>query len=180
MLYGTITEFVEYPCSERFNKSQSLSSTWPRSLSKSVPPFDSGVISIWILPVYFRRGKYLTLVSSYFYSFPPSLTFPTFPFPSSQCPIMCAGPRFEYHWQDTQSQLYKKPTKMSAPDYVDCLMTWVQSQLDDESVFPSKIGVPFPSNFQSTIKSILRRLFRVYAHVYNHHFAQICALSIEG
>lgn len=26
---------------------------------------------------------------------------------------MCAGPRFEYHWQDGVH--FKKPTKMSAP-----------------------------------------------------------------
>lgn len=52
--------------------------------------------------------------------------------------------------------------------------------LDDESIFPSKVGVPFQANFQATVKSILRRLFRVYAHIYNHHFAHICALSVEA
>lgn len=41
-------------------------------------------------------------------------------------------------------------------------------------------GVPFPPNFQATVKSILRRLFRVYAHIYNHHFAHVCALSVEA
>jgi len=30
-----------------------------------------------------------------------------------ECPVMCAGPRFEYHWQDGVH--FKKPTKMSAP-----------------------------------------------------------------
>ena len=35
---------------------------------------------------------------------------------------------------------FKKPVKVSAPEYVDYLMTWVQEQLDDESIFPSKIG----------------------------------------
>lgn len=59
-------------------------------------------------------------------------------------------------------------------------MNWVQGMLDDEKIFPSKIGVPFPPNFLATIKSIVRRLFRVYAHLYNHHFAQLCALSIEA
>ncbi len=98
----------------------------------------------------------------------------------SECPVMCAGSRFEYHWQDANSALYRRPTKMSAPEYVDCLMNWVQSQLDDESLFPSKVGVAFPNNFAAVVKSILRRLFRVYAHIYNHHFAQVCALSIEA
>jgi hypothetical protein len=34
----------------------------------------------------------------------------------------------------------KKPTALSAPLYVEALMTWVQNQLDDEKVFPQKIG----------------------------------------
>lgn len=41
-------------------------------------------------------------------------------------------------------------------------------------------GVPFPKNFRETVRNIVRRLFRVYAHLYNHHFAQLCALSLEG
>jgi hypothetical protein len=49
-------------------------------------------------------------------------------------------------------------------------MTWVQKLLDDESVFPSKIGVPFPRNFHSVTKQIFKRLFRVYAHIYHAHF----------
>jgi hypothetical protein len=32
----------------------------------------------------------------------------------------------------------------------------------------------------NTAKTILRRLFRVYAHIYHQHFDQICALGIEG
>ncbi|KAG9128322.1 DNA polymerase zeta [Ceratobasidium sp. 392] len=95
-----------------------------------------------------------------------------------QCPIMSAGPRYEYLWEDGVT--YKRPTKLSAPDYVDALMNWVQGLLDDEKVFPNKIGVPFPRNFQSTVKTIVRRLFRVYAHLYSHHFEQIAALGIEA
>ncbi|GAA95064.1 uncharacterized protein L969DRAFT_89371 [Mixia osmundae IAM 14324] len=94
------------------------------------------------------------------------------------CPLMTAGPRYEYQWQDGVK--YKKPERLSAPAYVDVLMNWVQGQLDDEAIFPSKMGVPFPKTFHQTIKSIVRRLFRVYAHLYNHHFAQMCALSIEA
>ena len=79
-----------------------------------------------------------------------------------------------------------------------------QDQLDDETLFPSKIGVPFPPNFQvrhkdifigprytfgsiygsmglfvliktvallqTIAKTILKRLFRVYAHIYHQHF----------
>ena len=74
----------------------------------------------------------------------------------------------QYHWADGNQ--VKKPIKCSAPKYIDFLMTWVQDQLDDESLFPSKIGVPFPNNFLTNAKTILKRLFRVYAHVYHQHF----------
>ena len=68
------------------------------------------------------------------------------------CPIMSAGPKYEYHWADGRS--VKKPIKCSAPKYIDFLMTWVQDQLDDESLFPSKIGVPFPKDFMLIGKMI--------------------------
>ncbi|KAG5458569.1 MAG: Mps1 binder-like protein, partial [Olpidium bornovanus] len=86
--------------------------------------------------------------------------------------------QYEYHWCDGQQ--FKKPTKVSAPEYVDYLMTWVQSQLDDENVFPSKIGVPFPKNFPSVVKNIFKRLFRVYAHIYHSHFPKIVSLGEEA
>jgi MOB kinase activator 1 len=52
--------------------------------------------------------------------------------------VVFSGPKYEYHWADGQT--VKKPIKCSAPKYIDYLMTWVQDQLDDESLFPSKIG----------------------------------------
>lgn len=67
--------------------------------------------------------------------------------------------RYEYHWADGSN---KKPIKVSAPDYVDHLFQWVQKQLDDETIFPSKIGVPFPKDFDAIVKNIFKRLFRVY------------------
>jgi len=59
---------------------------------------------------------------------------------------------------------------------------------EDRSVFLAlladyqltRAGVKFPSTFINTAKTILRRLFRVYAHIYHQHFDQICALGIEG
>jgi len=95
-----------------------------------------------------------------------------------ECPIMSAGPRYEYLWEDGVK--YKRPTKLPAPEYVDALMNWAQTILDDENVFPNKIGVPFPRNFRDTVRTIVRRLFRVYAHIYSNHFDHICALGIEG
>ena len=59
------------------------------------------------------------------------------PKPWMFCPILNA-PRFEYLWQDSEN--YKRPTKMPAPEYIEHLMAWVQGNIDNESMFPSRIG----------------------------------------
>ena len=41
------------------------------------------------------------------------------------------------------------------------------------------IGVPFPKNFLAMMKTIFKRLFRVYAHIYHTHFQIIMALGLE-
>ena len=69
-----------------------------------------------------------------------------------RCPVMSAGPKYEYHWADGQT--VKKPIKCSAPKYIDYLMTWVQDQLDDESLFPSKIGKQFNTNNDNILTPI--------------------------
>jgi MOB kinase activator 1 len=54
--------------------------------------------------------------------------------------------RFEYLWQDSEN--YKRPTKMSAPEYIEHLMAWVQGNIDNEQMFPSRTGMPFfPSSY---------------------------------
>eukprot|EP00696_Hemimastix_kukwesjijk_P019584 gnl/Hemi2/8908_TR3084_c0_g1_i1.p3 gnl/Hemi2/8908_TR3084_c0_g1~~gnl/Hemi2/8908_TR3084_c0_g1_i1.p3 ORF type:complete len:265 (+),score=62.17 gnl/Hemi2/8908_TR3084_c0_g1_i1:1195-1989(+) len=94
----------------------------------------------------------------------------------SSCPIMSAGPAYEYFWADGQE--IKKAIPVSAPQYVDYLMSWIQNQLDDESLFPSQFGVPFPPSFRNIIKNITKRLFRVYAHIYHSHFDTVVNLGI--
>ncbi|GJJ72832.1 MOB kinase activator 1 [Entomortierella parvispora] len=94
------------------------------------------------------------------------------------CPVMSAGPKYEYHWKDDFQ--FKKPARVSAPVYVDHLMSWVQAQLDNEAIFPSKIGVEFPANFKTLVTDIFRRLFRVYAHIYATHFSVIVSLGEEA
>merc|ERR1712070_1073884 len=76
-------------------------------------------------------------------------------------------------------QTIKKPITCSAPRYVDYLMTWVQNQLDDEKLFPTQLGVPFPHDFVERVQNIFKRLFRVYAHIYYCHFEKMTALGAE-
>ena len=89
---------------------------------------------------------------------------------NESCPVMSAGEKYQYYWADGVK--VKTPEKVSAPVYVDKLMEWVSEQLDDESVIPTTTD-SFPANFKDTMKNIYRRLFRVYAHLYHGHLAQI-------
>ncbi|KAG1686197.1 hypothetical protein DVH05_007079 [Phytophthora capsici] len=97
---------------------------------------------------------------------------------SESCPEMRAGPKFEYLWKDNKE--YKTPAKLAAPEYIDMLMTWVEELLGDESLFPTREGVPYCRGFQSVVKNIFRRLFRVYAHVYYSHFDKIVSIGAEA
>ncbi|KFH48650.1 maintenance of ploidy protein-like protein [Hapsidospora chrysogenum ATCC 11550] len=93
------------------------------------------------------------------------------------CPEMKATDEFEYLWQDNEN--YKRPTKMPAPAYIEQLMAWVQANIDNEQVLPSKIGVPFPKSFPALVRQIFKRMYRVYAHIYCHHYPVIRELGLE-
>ncbi|KAB8338833.1 hypothetical protein FH972_021777 [Carpinus fangiana] len=93
------------------------------------------------------------------------------------CPEMKATDEFEYLWQDSEN--FKRPTKMPAPEYVEHLMSWCQSNIDNESMFPSRIGVPFPKASPALLRQMFKRLYRVYAHIYCHHYPVIIQLGLE-
>ena len=92
------------------------------------------------------------------------------------CPVMCAGPKYEYRWTTSVDQ------PIAAPRYCKLLFEWVQSQLDDEGLFPTKIGQPRSCSsreFHERLQTIFKRLLRVYAHIYYEHFELIGQLGAE-
>lgn len=93
-------------------------------------------------------------------------------------PTMTAGPQYEYLWQDDKD--YRKPTALPAASYIECVLGWIQEIIDDESKFPSEIGVPFPKNFSALVKQMCKRMFRIYAHIYCHQFSIVIALGEEA
>ena len=96
-----------------------------------------------------------------------------------QCPVMSAGPKYEYLWADGKK--IKKPIKCSAPDYINNLFTWVDEQINDPRLFPVEETAKFPDNFKKgVICPILKRLFRVYGHLYHHHIQKIVQLDAEA
>jgi MOB kinase activator 1 len=94
-----------------------------------------------------------------------------------ECPTMCAG-RNEYLWKDGVN--YKKPTRVSAPVYIDLLLNWVSDQISDPNIFPVDEDAKFPRNFMSIVKNIYKRLFRLYAHIYWQHFAKMKAIGANA
>jgi hypothetical protein len=53
-----------------------------------------------------------------------------------------------------------------------CYLIWIS--------FPPCQGTPFPPNFKEVVKTIFKRLFRVYAHIYHSHFQKIVSLKEEA
>ncbi|CAH1263246.1 MOB3B [Branchiostoma lanceolatum] len=93
------------------------------------------------------------------------------------CPTMSGGPRYEYRWADDHN--YKKPTMVPANKYISLLMDWIESNINNENVFPLDTSTPFPKNFLPLCKKMLTRLFRVFVHVYIHHFDRVVAIGGE-
>uniref|UniRef100_A0A0K0DKX9 MOB kinase activator-like 3 n=1 Tax=Angiostrongylus cantonensis TaxID=6313 RepID=A0A0K0DKX9_ANGCA len=100
------------------------------------------------------------------------------------CPTMSGGLnllsmmfRYEYLWQDGGD--YKKPTRLPAPEYMVLLMDWIEIRINDEAIFPTCTSVPFPRDFRQICKKILTRLFRVFVHVYIHHFDRLVDIGAE-
>ncbi|EGD72492.1 MOB1 protein [Salpingoeca rosetta] len=94
------------------------------------------------------------------------------------CPVMSGGPQYEYAWKDDVH--YKKPTVVSAPKYITLLMEWIETLINDEKVFPPEAHIPFPKNFHKIVQQIFKRLFRVFVHVYYHHFDRLTTIGAEA
>lgn len=95
---------------------------------------------------------------------------------TSSCPDMLGpGPR-TYLWMDERG----KKSRVSAPQYVDYVMTYIQKTVNDETMFPTKHGNEFPPNFDSIIKRVHRLLFHVVAHIYHSHFREVVLLGLHA
>jgi MOB kinase activator 1 len=93
------------------------------------------------------------------------------------CPVMSAG-AFTYAWADGDT--VKVPTKLSAPTYMEHLLTWVDRQLADEAFFPVAPGVPFPKGYRKGLRVIYKRLFRIFAHFFHAHIQEIADCEADA
>jgi len=93
------------------------------------------------------------------------------------CPQMTAGSKVTYYWANSKKK--EKPVSLSAPEYVEKLVVWISEQLDDTSIFPNETS-EFGRSFLPTVKKILSRMFRVYAHIYHNHWEKVKSLGAEA
>jgi len=88
---------------------------------------------------------------------------------------MSGGPTYKYLWADGMK--IKKPIPVSAPQYVQNLQEWATNKIDDPKSFPradfDETMTTYPEDFLIMVKTIARRLFRVYVHIYYWHYQQI-------
>ena len=52
--------------------------------------------------------------------------------------------------------------------------------MEDEQVFPVTYDVEFPKNFKKVCQKILTRMFRIFVHVYIHHFPKLKQIGGEA
>lgn len=95
---------------------------------------------------------------------------------STTCPSMTAGSQVEYTWIDNSTG---KKLKLSAPQYIDSMASSIENVMLDESLFPTKVGREFPTDFKELVKRIFGQLFRLFAHIYHHHYDKILSLHEE-
>ena len=64
----------------------------------------------------------------------------------------------------------KKLIRCTCWEYIDYVLTWVEDQVNNERIFPVEETETFPSDFVVYVKDIFKRMFRVYAIIYNSFF----------
>jgi hypothetical protein len=72
-----------------------------------------------------------------------------------------------------------KKIKLSAPQYIDYMASSIQNMMGDETLFPTKAGKEFPKEFSQLVRRIFGQLFRLFAHIYHHHYDKILSLYEE-
>ncbi|XP_038047070.1 MOB kinase activator 2-like [Patiria miniata] len=82
------------------------------------------------------------------------------------CPSMSAPGNTQYFWHDDKG----KKLKVTAPQYINYAMSYIQKHITDEAVLPTKYGHVFPGDFEQLVQRVLRLLFHITAHIYQAHF----------
>eukprot|EP01097_Dermamoeba_algensis_P004193 TRINITY_DN2777_c0_g1_i1.p1 TRINITY_DN2777_c0_g1~~TRINITY_DN2777_c0_g1_i1.p1 ORF type:complete len:212 (-),score=39.82 TRINITY_DN2777_c0_g1_i1:80-715(-) len=91
------------------------------------------------------------------------------------CPDMAVSATVQHLWADEHN---KKPVSVPAHEYIALLFKWIDAKFDDTELFP--MDGKFPKTFDKEVQKILKRMFRVYAHIYYKHLGDTAKLNAQG
>nr|CCA14045.1 conserved hypothetical protein [Albugo laibachii Nc14] len=103
---------------------------------------------------------------------------------TQKCPKMSAGPCYTYLWAEPRDNSggVRGPTSLPASEYVSRLLAWVRYEVSNAAVFPENgrfDEIAQNKSFMDLCRTIMKRLFRVYAHLYHSHIENFVALCAE-
>ncbi|KAK9481103.1 Mob1/phocein [Lipomyces japonicus] len=160
----------------------SIAAPAPKPLFLSQPFVRTALVkgsfkTIVVLPKYVDMGEWLALNAFEFFTYLNLFYGIISEFcTSSTCSSMSAGPGIDYTWLD----MSKKQIRLPASTYIDYVLTWTNNKLNDQTLFPTKAGVPLPAHFPQTLQNIFKQMFRIFAHIYHNHFDTIVHLGLEA
>ena len=93
------------------------------------------------------------------------------------CPCMSAGPRYKYKWAD--GIVVKSPIVLPAQEYITLLLDWVDTQLPLLRKDQNSKKVVSDGRLEEIVSCVLKRLFRVYAHMYHSHYPIFCKMGLD-
>jgi MOB kinase activator 1 len=78
-------------------------------------------------------------------------------------------PGFEYRW----AQPGQKAMRVSGPEYIDYVMSWIEANLDTPTIFPAEEDQTWPAEFMTYAEDMFRRMFRIFAILFHRLFDEL-------
>lgn len=94
----------------------------------------------------------------------------------TSCPCMRAGKRVSYRWAEPGDTV--PPRELSAPDYTAALLQLAHRTIGGPG-FTLEEGLPLSEEWLDSVKMLLKRFVRVYAHAYLHHFQELADAGLD-
>eukprot|EP00929_Paragymnodinium_shiwhaense_P002884 TRINITY_DN10319_c0_g1_i3.p1 TRINITY_DN10319_c0_g1~~TRINITY_DN10319_c0_g1_i3.p1 ORF type:complete len:211 (-),score=56.23 TRINITY_DN10319_c0_g1_i3:142-774(-) len=93
---------------------------------------------------------------------------------SDTCCVMNAG-TVRYRWADEKI----KAKDVTSVEYMHHLAKYGTKLLKSRELIPAD-GGPMPRDFRPSVQQVLKRIFRVYAHIYTCHFDTVQEVELEA
>ncbi|KAI6177097.1 Mob1/phocein family protein [Aphelenchoides bicaudatus] len=93
-------------------------------------------------------------------------------------PITCGSMSFpgcqKAYWLDEKGKRHQ----YSAGRYIDCVMSFIEAA-KKEAIFPTKYGMPFPTDFEQYCRRIVKFLWHCCGHLYSKHWDLMALLNLR-